>query len=101
MSWSDVLIGLRNEMKQEMKESAYMTAQEFGSVPNMDELFADTLNHLMKNLRYDIEINKEYIIRDVRHSVNGLLDIDDSDEIADEMISDGERALDSYLSSTE
>lgn len=101
MDWIKVFNGILDTIKSGMKESAYMTYQETGQMPNMDELFADELSHFLDNLGYEIEQSKKHIIRDVKHSVNALLNIDDGDEIAREMEEDGERALDEMLSREE
>ena len=101
MDWIKVFNGILDTIKDGMKESAYMTYQETGQMPNMDELFADELSHFLDNLGYEIEQSKKHIIRDVKHSVNVLLDIDDGDEIAAEIQADGERALADRLSSEE
>ena len=101
MDWKKVMDEITDNIKSGMKESAYMTQKETGQMPDMDELFADELSHFLDNLGYEIKTSREYIIRDVKHSVNALLGIDDSEEIIAETIEDGERALDSYLSSME
>lgn len=101
MDWKKVMDEITDNIKSGMKESAYMTKNETGQMPDMDELFADELLHFLDNLSYEIKSSREHIIRDVKHSVNVLLGIDDSDEVANDTIAEGERALDAYLSSSE
>lgn len=101
MDWKKVMDEITDNIKSGMKESAYMTQKETGQMPDMDELFADELLHFLDNLGYEIKTMREHIIRDVKHSVNALLGIDDGDEIAAEMQADGERALADRLSSEE
>lgn len=101
MTWKKTMDEIVVTIKSGMKESAYMTYNETGQMPNLDELFADELLHFLDNLSYEIKTSREFIIRDVRHSVNALLGIDDGDEIAREMEEDGERALDEMLSREE
>ena len=101
MDWNKVMDEITDNIKSGMKESAYMTQKETGQMPDMDELFADELLHFLDNLGYEIKTSRERIIRDVKHSVNVLLGIDDSDEVANDTIAEGERALDAYLSSSE
>ena len=101
MDWKKVMDEITDNIKSGMKESAYMTQKETGQMPDMDELFTDELSHFLDNLGYEIKTSREHIIRDVKHSVNALLGIDDGDEIAAEMQADGERALADRLSSEE
>ena len=101
MDWKKVMDEITDNIKSRMKESAYMTQKETGQMPDMDELFVDELSHFLDNLGYEIKTSREHIIRDVKHSVNALLGIDDGDEIAAEMQADGERALADRLSSEE
>ena len=101
MDWKKVMYEITDNIKSGMKESAYMTQKETGQMPDMDELFVDELSHFLDNLGYEIKTSREHIIRDVKHSVNALLGIDDGDEIAAEMQADGERALADRLSSEE
>lgn len=91
MTWKRIMDGIIDNIKSGMKESAYTTKKETGQMPDMDELFADELLYFLDNLSYEIKTLREHIIRDVKHSVNALLGIDDGDEIADEIIAEGER----------
>lgn len=76
-------------IKENMVESAVMTYNELGQKPDINVLFDDELKHLMDNIIYDIKTHyKGKIIRMVERKVNDYLNIDDSDERADDMIAD-------------
>lgn len=101
MNQNDVMKFIVDCVKNEMTEAAYTTQKELGQSVDFKDLFEDTLTRFLGNIGYEIALSNEKIIREVKHKVNGLLDIDDSDEVANDTIAEGERALDAYLSSSE
>lgn len=91
MEWNLVVETIIKAVKEDMVESACTTYDETGEMVDFNELFDDNLSHVIQNLTYEITLSKEKIVKAARHEINAILDIDDGDEIADEIIAEGER----------